>query len=94
VPKAGSIKRIYVQTNLPSANAGSGENVTHAVCVNSNTYCFGSAAFAYNATSASGSDSSLNQPVNAGDTIAIKIQTPAWATKPTNVRWYAVIYIE
>ncbi len=94
VPKAGSIKRIYVQTNLPSGNLASAESVTHSVCINSNTNCFGSASFAYNAVSTSGSDSTLNQAVNAGDTISIKVQTPAWVTKPTNVRWYAVIYIE
>jgi len=94
VPKAGTIKRIYIQQNLPSGNAGSGENVTHSVCVNANTNCFGAAAFAYNATSSSGSDATLNQAVSAGDLIAIKVQTPAWVTKPTNVRWYAVVYIE
>jgi len=94
VPKAGSIKRIFVQENVPAGNAGSGESVTHSVCINSNTNCFGAAAFPYSAGSASGSDATLNQPVNAGDTIAIKVQTPAWATKPTNVRWYAVVYIE
>jgi len=94
VPKAGSIKRIFVQENTPTGNTGSSESVVHSVCINSSTNCFGAATFAYNATSASGSDATLNQPVNAGDTIAIKIQTPSWATKPNNVRWYAVVYIE
>lgn len=94
VPKAGSIKRIFIQQNLPAGSSGSGESVTHSVCINSNTNCFGAAAFAYNAGSTSGSDATLNQPVAAGDTISIKVQTPAWATKPTNVRWYAMVYIE
>jgi hypothetical protein len=41
VPKAGTIKRIYVRQNVPAGNAGSAENVTHKVCVNSGTNCFG-----------------------------------------------------
>ena len=94
VPKAGSIKRIYVQQNVPNGNAGSSENVTHSVCINSATNCFGAAAVAYNAGTTSASDATLNQAVSAGDTIAIKVQTPTWTTKPTNVRWYAVVYIE
>jgi hypothetical protein len=94
VPKSGTIKRIFIQQNTPSGNTGSTENVTHSVCINSNTNCFGSAAFAYNTTSSSGSDATLNQAVSAGDTIAIKVATPAWTTNPTNVRWYAVVYIE
>jgi len=94
VPKAGSIKSIFVQQNTPSGNTGSVENVIHSVCINSSTNCFGSASFAYNSTSTSGSDATLNQGVNAGDMIAIRVQTPTWATKPTNVRWYAIVYIE
>jgi len=94
VPKAGSIKSIFVQQNTLSGNTGSAESVIHSVCINSNTNCFGAATFAYNATSSSGSDATLNQPVNAGDAIAIRVQAPSWATKPTNVRWYAVVYIE
>ena len=94
VPRTGSIKRIFIQQNLPSGNTGSAESVTHSVCINSSTNCFGAAAFTYNTGSSSGSDASLNQAVSAGDMIAIKVQTPTWATKPTNVRWYAVVYIE
>jgi hypothetical protein len=94
VPRSGTIKRIFIQQNVPSGNAASTENVTHSVCINSGTNCFGAAAFAYGSGTTSGSDATLNQAVAAGDMIAIRVQTPAWATKPTNVRWYAVVYIE
>ena len=94
IPKSGTIKRIFVRENLPAGNLGSAENVTHSFCINSATNCFGAATLAYNATSSSGYDATLNQPVSAGDMIAVRVQTPSWATKPTNVRWYAVVYIE
>jgi hypothetical protein len=94
VPKAGTIKRIQIRQNVPSGNIGSAENVTHKLCINSGTACFGSVSFAYNGVSTSGNDVTLNQPVVAGDTIAIRVDTPTWTTRPLNVRWYAVVYIE
>jgi len=94
VPRSGTIKRIYIKQNLPSGNLGSGEPVVHKVCVNTSTNCFGSSSFAYNAVTTSGSDITLNQAVSAGDTVAIRVLTPAWVTRPSNVRWYAVVYIE
>ncbi|MGZ4816068.1 MAG: glycosyl hydrolase family 28-related protein [Terriglobales bacterium] len=94
VPRAGTIKRIFVQQNVPAGNAGSTETVTHSVCINSSTNCFGAVGFAYNSGTTSGADATLSQAVTAGDMLAIKVQTPAWVTKPTNVRWYAVVYIE
>jgi hypothetical protein len=96
VPRSGTIKQIFIRENAPSGNVGSAENVTHKVCVNSATNCFGSASLAYNSASMSGTDVSLNQAVSAGDTIAIRVDTPSWATRPTNVRWYATatVYIE
>jgi hypothetical protein len=94
IPKGGTIKRIYIRQNLPSGNAGTTENVAHKVCVNSSTNCFGAASFNYGGTSTAGADGTLNVPVNAGDTVAIRVDTPNWATRPTNVRWYATVYIE
>jgi hypothetical protein len=94
VPKSGTIKRIFIRQNTPSGNTGTTENVTHKVCVNTGTNCFGTAAFAYNATSTAGSDATLSQAVSAGDYLSIRVDTPAWATKPTNVRWYATVYID
>mgnify|MGYP005810466599 CR=1 FL=1 len=94
VPKPGTIKRIYIRENVPSGNTGSGEMVTHKVCINSSTNCFGSAALAYNTTSGAVSDTTVNQAVNAGDTIAIRVDTPNWTTRPSNARWYAQVYIE
>jgi hypothetical protein len=93
-PKAGTIKRVQIRQNVPSGNTGSAENVTHKVCINTATNCFGGAAFPYNGTSTAGTDITLNQAVAAGDTVAIRVDTPAWATRPSNVRWYAVVYIE
>lgn len=94
VPKSGTIKRVFIRQNLPAGNSGSAENVTHKVCINSGTNCFGAAAFGYNSSSSSGADGTLGQTVTAGDYIAVRVDTPTWATQPTNVRWYAVVYIE
>lgn len=94
IPKGGTIKRIYIRQNLPSGNAGTTENVAHKVCVNSSTNCFGAVSFNYGGTSTAGADGTLNVPVNAGDTVAVRVDTPNWATRPTNVRWYATVYIE
>lgn len=94
IPRSGTIKRIHVRQNVPSGNTGSAENVTHKVCINSATNCFGSASFGYGTTSTFSSDATLNQAVSAGDTIAVRVDTPAWVTRPTNVRWYATVYIE
>jgi hypothetical protein len=94
VPKGGTLKRVQIRQSAPSGNTGSAENVTHKVCVNTGTNCFGGTAFAYNSTSTAGTDITLNQAVAVGDAVAIRVDTPAWATRPTNVRWYAVLYIE
>jgi hypothetical protein len=94
IPKAGTLKRVFIRQAVPSGSVGSAETVTHEVCVNSATNCFGAAIFSYNGTSTSGTDVTLNQPVVAGDTIAIRVDTPNWVTRPTNVRWYATVYIE
>ena len=94
IPKAGTIKRIYIRQNVPSGSTGSAETVTHKVCINTGTNCFGSATISYNGVSTAVTDATLNQPVSVGDTISIRVDTPAWVTKPTNVRWYAVVYIE
>jgi hypothetical protein len=94
IPRTGTIKRIYIRQNVPSGNAGTAENVTHKLCVNSASNCFGTATFNYGGTTTSGSDVTLNVPVTAGDTLALRVDTPNWATRPTNVRWYATVYIE
>jgi hypothetical protein len=94
VPKSGIIKRIYIRQNAPVGNAASAESVTHKVCINSSSNCYGAAAFNYNGPSTSGGDAALSQAVSAGDTIAVRVDTPNWVTRPTNVRWYATVYIE
>lgn len=94
IPKSGTIKRIHIRQNVPGGNTGSSESVTHKVCINSSANCFGSASFTYGSTSTFATDSSLNQPVSAGDTVSIRVDTPSWATRPNNVRWYATVYIE
>jgi hypothetical protein len=94
VPKLGTIKRIFVRQNIVAGIVASAEGVTHKVCINSGTNCFGGATFSYNGLSTSGSDITLNQPVAAGDMLAIRVDTPNWATHPTNLRWYATVYIE
>jgi hypothetical protein len=67
VPKNGTIKRIFVRQIIVAGIVASAEGVTHKVCINSGTNCFGGATFSYNGLSTSGSDITLNQPVAAGD---------------------------
>ncbi len=94
VPKSGTVRRIFIRQNISSGSPASPESVIHKVCINSASNCFGAAEFAYDGTSTSGIDVAINQPVTAGDTIAVRVDTPSWATRPTNVRWYATLYIE
>lgn len=90
VLKAGTIMAAYLKARI--TNPGSAELVTHSVTLN-NAADILIATGSYNANVMDISNLAMNQPVNAGDTLAIKIETPAWVTPPTVVRWFGYLLI-
>jgi hypothetical protein len=90
IPKTGTLKNILISSRC---SAGSSENSTFTLFINdisnaslTSTYKFG--------TANSYSNSSVNISVNANDILYIRWSTPAWATKPTQVRFNIIFYIE
>jgi hypothetical protein len=93
IPVSGTLRRLSVKVQFV-LGPGSGELVNHFLRVN-DSVDVGSLSFAWNASNVSGFDLDVNHPVVAGDLIALKIVTPAWATNPTsNIRIYGSVVIE
>lgn len=92
VPKAGTIKRVSLKVRV-SGTLGSGETVSHYIRLNDTTDV-GQIDTTYDAATRNVVNTSVSQAVVAGDFIALKIVGPTWATNPTNVRWYCLVYIE
>lgn len=92
IPKAGTIKRFFLKVRV-TGTLGTTETVTHYVRLNDTTDV-AQIDTTYDATSKDATNTSVSQAVSAGDFIAVKIVCPAWATNPTSVRIYAVVYIE
>lgn len=90
VPHAGTVVGVTISVTCV---AGTAEDVAHYVRVNDTT---DSAVvnIDYDATYKTGYSGSLSVPVAAGDTLALKIVTPAWATNPTGLRVWATVTIE
>lgn len=91
-PKTGTINIVEVRVRTGGTLA-SGESVTFAVRKNNTTDSttwtgtFDAAAKVFRVTN-------LALSVTAGDELAVKMTTPAWATNPTAVRGDAVLYVE
>jgi len=92
VPTAGTVTKLWLRTRIRLVLATAG-NVTHDVLVNGTTG-HGSVVYPYTATSQEGSDFTLNAAVAQGDTLALRLVTPAWATPPTGVTIFGLIYIQ
>jgi hypothetical protein len=92
VPKSGALKRVFIKVRV-TGTLGSGEAVSHYVRINDTTDVTLDTTATYN-TAVTNVIANVSQAVAAGDRLAIKIATPAWATNPTGVRIYAVLYIE
>jgi len=92
VPKSGIIRRLFVKAKIAGA-LGSGQLVQHFVSIN-DLVDAGQIDFGYGSFNAQGSNAAVNQSVLAGDMVALKIVTPAWAPNPTQVSYYASLFIE
>lgn len=91
VPKAGTIKRVYLRMRLSTVYPSA--TVNHWIRVNDTTD-IANMTGDYSSDSVSVNSTGLSTAVNAGDTLALKITTPAWGSTGTGVRWYALVYIE
>jgi hypothetical protein len=85
---ATKIVGIYVQHLNSSGTQGSNENV--AIQIRNNTTSTSTQLINIQTNQASGvqknfEDYSLNVSIAANDSIALQINTPAWATNPTNL---------
>lgn len=92
IPKAGTIKRVFVKVRIGSP-LGTSETVQHFIRLNDTTDV-GQVDLAYDAVQVSGTNTTVNQAVVAGDMVALKVVCPAWVTNPTVSGWYAMIYVE
>jgi hypothetical protein len=91
VVKAGTIKGAYIKARITTP--GSAELATHSIIVNNLTSQV-IATGAYNANSLDINNNAMSLAVNAGDTIAMKLDTPAWVTAPLTVRWEGYVVIQ
>jgi hypothetical protein len=92
IPKSGVIRRLFVKAKI-AGTLGSGQLVQHFVSIN-NLVDAGQVDFAYSSFNAQFVNAAVNQSVLAGDMVALKIVTPAWAPNPTQVSYYASLFIE
>lgn len=91
IPKSGTITRVSIKIRL-TAGAATSETVVHNIRINDTTD-IATINTTYDANTREGSATGLSAAVVAGDFIALKIVTPAWATPPTAVHWYCIVYI-
>lgn len=89
VPISGTIIGYWVRVTRTAAT-GSSEDVNYYIRVNDSTD-YGSTVDQWDAQFTEVWSGSLSVSVSAGDMLALKIVTPAWATNPTNA--YVVFYV-
>lgn len=90
-PKAGTIRAVRVIFNQV---AGTAETSTISLRVNDTTDYAISTAVTNDAVVTTVLNQALAIPVSTTDYFEIKWVTPTWATNPTNVRPYAVVYVD
>ncbi len=83
VPLSGTLVRVDLKVRV-RGTLGTTEDVTHNLRLNDATD-FATIALDYDAAFKESSSTGLSQAVVAGDKLALKIVTPAWATNPTDV---------
>lgn len=91
VPKTGVVKAAFFKWSITTP--GTGELVPHSIRVNDTTDV-AIQSVAMNANRVDVFSSSMNQAVAAGDTLVMKIATPAWVTAPNTARGEGYVYIE
>jgi hypothetical protein len=89
VPISGTIIGYWVRVTRTAAT-GSSEDVNYYIRVNDSAD-YGSTVDQWDAQFTEVWSGSLSVSVSAGDMLALKIVTPAWATNPTNA--YVVFYV-
>ena len=93
VPKSGTVKSVIV-SGYAVTTIGSAEDWEMQLDVNSTTQTTIATVSTTGDRQRTWSNTSMNVAVNAGDFIEIRSVNPAWATNPTNVRFWLVVYIE
>lgn len=92
IPRTGHIKRVFIKIRV-AGTLGTGEAVTHSIRNNTTSTDYSCGTMAYS-TAEQHSSTVLNQAVTQGDMVSFKVVAPGWATSPTSVRPYVVVYIE
>jgi len=94
VPKAGTIKHVFLNVRCTGVTATT-ETVSHYLRLNDTTdFAQMDGTYDFPVNAYLHLTATPNQLVAAGDMLALKIVTPAFATNPTLVAWNVVIYIE
>jgi hypothetical protein len=89
IHKASVLMGVFVKVRL--SGAASGENVAHSIRVNDATdYSVGN--LTYTLSNNELTNNAMAIPVNALDTLVLKVVTPAWSAAPTVVRWYISLF--
>lgn len=93
IPKDGTIKACYIMGQV-RGTLGSNEGTSFYIRVNNTTDATVTTTAYLSATTFTASNAAMSQAVTAGQFIEIKLTGPTWATNPTNVNVFAVVYIE
>lgn len=93
VPATGTITRVMLHIYV-NGSTGTTESVSQYIRVNNTTDVTIGTTTTYNAAHVTVDSGAVSQAVTAGDTIILKVVCPTWATNPTSVYWYAVVYIQ
>lgn len=91
VLRTGTIKAAFIKARVTTP--GTAELATHSLRINDATDVL-VATGGYSTNSMDISNLALNQAVTAGDTLVLKIATPAWVSAPTTVRWEGYIVVQ
>lgn len=91
IPRTGTITRWFLKVIV--ASTGSAETVQHFLRINDSTDT-GQINLTYDAASPMSLNTTINQAVTQGDSLAVKIVSPTWATEPAGVFYYGYVYIE
>lgn len=90
IPKAGTITRWFIKVVI--VNPGSAETVQHFLRINDSTDV-GQINLSYDTASLTSLNTTVNQSVAEGDSVAIKIVCPTWATDPSGILYYGYALI-
>lgn len=93
IPKAGTVTRCDI-TVAVGGTLGTSESSTFNFRLNDTTNTVLSAAVTMDAAYQTFNVTGLSIAVVAGDYVEVQLVTPMWVTNPTNVRYYASLFIE